>query len=139
MQKMTSLLEPDAFENDWYGWVTNQVSHIGLGVGLTFFISVVFFLMFGEMPYKVSVLSLIAAGYIAYELGVQGWQGADTVEDSVFVVGYGSSGALAAFSEMSIGSSLLSVDLIALLPFFVVAVCHVAAGALFRRTSKKLF
>ena len=25
---MTSLFEPDDFLDDWYGWLTNQVSHI---------------------------------------------------------------------------------------------------------------
>ena len=28
-------MTPDAFLNDWYGWITNQMSHALLGLALT--------------------------------------------------------------------------------------------------------
>lgn len=133
--KMTSLFDPDDFTGDWYGWMTNQASHIGLGVLLTFFLCVGLFLTFGEMPYKIAVLAVIATGYLAFEFGVQRWRGWDTIEDTVFVVGYGASGALVGFSEVTPGSAQLSVNLVDLLPYFAVASVHLLAGSLYRRQS----
>lgn len=131
--KMTSLFDSDAFENDWYGWVTNQGSHIGLGVLLTFVLCAGFFLFFGEMPFKLAVLAVIATGYLAFEVGVQGWRGIDTIEDTVFVVGYGASGALVGFSEIAPGSAHLSINLMDLLPYFAVSSLHLLTGAWQRR------
>lgn len=29
---MIEILTPDAFQNDWYGWITNQAGHFVLGL-----------------------------------------------------------------------------------------------------------
>lgn len=133
MPKQTSLLEADEFPNDWYGWATNQISHIGLGVFIVFAVCLASFGIFGEMPYKDAVYATVLFGYLAFELGVQGWREWDTVEDTTFVTFYGAGGALAGFSEIAPGDAVLSVNPIGLLPFFAVAVLHLVAGSLFRR------
>lgn len=129
---MTSLTDPDDFAGDWYGWLTNQISHIGLGVFLTFALCAVYWLINDEMPYRTSVYMVIATGYFAFEIYVQGWRGFDTVEDSVFTVGYGTSAILAAFQEINIGSPMVAVDILALLPFFIVASVHLFVGSIAR-------
>ena len=128
-----TLLEADDFANDWYGWLTNQLGHIALGVFLVFVATLFAFLHIGEMPYKVTVYALIITGYLAFELGVQRWRGWDTVEDTVFTAGYGAGGVLSGFTEVAPGDPLLAVDLLSVAPFFIMAAMHLTAGALYRR------
>lgn len=133
MRIRTSLFEADDFAGDWYGWATNQISHIALGVFLVFLICMFGFVVADEMPYKGAVYALILFGYVAFELAAQGWRGWDTVEDTVFTAGYGAGGTLAGFSEVSAGSPMVAVDVVGLAPFFTMAVVHLTAGALYRR------
>lgn len=133
MPKVTTLTEPDEFLDDWYGWLTNQISHICLGVFLAFVICAACYIAYGEMPYRLAVYGVIATGYLAFELLVQGWRGRDTIEDSVFTVGYGASAVLASFSEIRAGSPIVALDIMALLPFFAIAVLHLISGVWFRR------
>lgn len=62
-------MTPDAFLNDWYGYITNQSGHFFLGMALSLFVPV----------------WLIAAGYVAWEV-LSGWLWWDSVEDISFVV-----------------------------------------------------
>jgi hypothetical protein len=133
MPEKTTILEADDFPNDWYGWVTNQISHIGLGVFLVFVVCLSSFGLIGEMPYKNAVYALVLFGYLSFEMGVQGWREWDTLEDTAFVTFYGAGGALAGFSEVTPGDAMLTVNPLGLMPFFAVAVLHLLAGALFRR------
>ena len=129
---MVNLISPSAFLDDWYGWLTNQASHILLGIFAAFFISVGSYLAIGELPYRIDVFVVCLLGYVAFELLTQGWQGYDTVEDTVFVVGYGAGAPLAAFHELNVGYVDVSVDLRALLAFFVVSLIHLVFGVAFR-------
>lgn len=126
------LIEPDAFLDDWYGWLTNQAGHVLLGVFMAFFLCVVAFFALGELPYRIDVFAVCLIGYLAFELLTQGWQGYDTIEDTVFVVGYGCGAPLSAFHEVSAGSPDVSFDLFALTPFFVASAIHLACGVAFR-------
>lgn len=126
------LIEPSAFLDDWYGWLTNQAGHILLGVFLAFFMCMIAYFALGELPYRIDVFWVCLLGYIAFEIISQGWQGYDTVEDSVFVVAYGCGAPLSAFHEVSVGSPDVSVDLRALMAFFVVSGIHLAFGVAFR-------
>jgi len=135
MQKQTEimrLIEPSAFLNDWYGWLTNQAGHILLGLFLAFFLCVTAFFALGELPYRIDVFVVCLLGYVAFEIISQGWQGYDTIEDTVFVVAYGCGAPLAAFHELNVGSSEVSVDLLALMAFFVVSAIHLCFGVAFR-------
>jgi hypothetical protein len=129
---LTTLTEPSAFLDDWYGWLTNQAGHILLGVFIAFFMCVAAFFVMGELPYRIEVFAACLLGYAAFELFTQGWQGYDTLEDTVFVVAYGCGAPLSAFHEISAGSADVSVDLRALVAFFIMAAIHLAFGVAFR-------
>lgn len=129
---MQSLSEPEAFLDDWYGWLTNQAAHIGVGVFLVFCLCVTYWSAYGEMPDKTAVYLTILSGYVAFEIVIQGWRSFDTIEDSVFVVGYGAAAVLAGFTEVVPGSPVVAVDVLALAPFFIVAFVHLVAGSIFR-------
>lgn len=133
MREQTTILEPDDFADDWYGWLTNQVSHIGLGIFAVFFLSLACFLFVGEMPYKIAAYTVILLGYLLFEIVGQGWRGWDSMEDTAFVVAYGAGGVLSAFSEVSPGSPMVSFSLIGAAPFFFIAAAHLAAGVMYRR------
>jgi hypothetical protein len=132
MYFMTSLFEPDDFLDDWYGWLTNQVSHIGVGVKLAFLMCLGAFVVTGELPYRVDVFAVCFLGYVFFELYFQGWQGFDTVDDTVFVVAYGAGAPLYAFHEVNVGSLEVMGVLTDLIPFFAVATIHLACGVAFR-------
>ena len=133
MTRKTTILEADDFANDWYGWVTNQLGHIALGVFLVFVAALVGFLHVGEMPQKVAIYALILTGYVCFELGVQGWRGWDTIEDTVFTAGYGAGAILAGFTEIEAGQPHLAVNILGVAPFFAISALHLFAGAMYRR------
>lgn len=127
-----SLLTPDDFADDQYGWLTNQISHAALGVFLVFSLCTTHYVVAGEFPHKTHVFLLIFAAYVLFEVLVQGWRGSDTVEDTVFVVGYGASGVLASFTELEVGSSVVLVDVLTIGIFFAFAMAHLFTGLRYR-------
>ena len=130
----SNLFSPDNFKGDWYGWLTNQVSHTFLGIFLVFFASMAGFSALGEFPVKLNMLIAIGAVYILFvELYLQGWRGFDTIEDSMFVVGYGAAGPLAASFELLPGKAAIIMDLDPLVPFFYVFIAHIIAGVAWRK------
>jgi hypothetical protein len=90
------------------------------------------FVVTGELPYRVDVFAVCLLGYVFFELYFQGWQGFDTVDDTVFVVAYGAGAPLYAFHEVSVGSLEVMGVLTDLIPFFAVATIHLACGVAFR-------
>jgi hypothetical protein len=135
MQKKTyfeTLTEPSAFLNDWYGWLTNQGAHIFAGMFVAFWMCVISLFVMGELPYRVDVFAACLMGYIAFEMFFQGWRGYDTIEDTVFVVGYGAGGPLSALNEIAAGGADASINIIGLIVFFVIAPIHLAFGVAFR-------
>ena len=46
----------DRFARDWYGYLTNQFSHVGLGIFATWIVCLVAFFISSDMPYKWQVL-----------------------------------------------------------------------------------
>lgn len=138
MQGIATIFKADNFAGDWYGWATNQISHVFVGVFLVFWLCTCYFFTFGEMPYKTAVLGVMLSGYLLFEIGVQGWRGLDTIEDTVFTVGYGAAGVLSGFTEVSQGSPLVAVNVIGLAPFFAMAVAHLVAGSAARITGRAI-
>jgi hypothetical protein len=135
MQEKTyfeTLTEPGAFLDDWYGWLTNQAAHIFLGLCMAFWLCVIPHLLMGELPYRVDVFAACLIGYIAFEMFFQGWRGYDTIEDTVFVVGYGVGGPLSALNEIAAGGADASINIIGLIVFFVISPIHLAFGVVFR-------
>ncbi len=122
------IFTPDDFRDDWYGFATNQISHIGLGVVSAWLFAAGVFALYDEYPIKTGAWMLLALTYGAYELGIQNWRRWDTIEDFLFVVVYGGGGAFAGFSETAQGVRALSFDPYAPLPFFLCACAHLALG-----------
>lgn len=125
-------MTPDAFPRDWYGWLTNQVSHIGLGLFLVWATSLVAYVLAGEFPYRWGVWWLIFVTYTLHELFAQRWHGWDTVEDILFVVFYSAGGTLLAFVEFEAGLPYVIFDLVAPLPILATCICHLVVGSIVR-------
>lgn len=127
-----SLNEPDAFLDDWYGWLTNQISHIALGVFMAFIVCAAYYVAAGEFPVKSLVWLFVLMFYAGIEFFKQRFVGFDTIEDIVFVIGYGASAVLAGFAEIDPGNPYVALNVVSLLPFFAVSICHMVAGVAYR-------
>lgn len=123
--------EQDDFVDDWYGWLTNQISHFAFGIAVVFVVSVAWFMIFGEFPVKVIIWPIIAAVYMAIEW-LRGWSWGDSVEDTVFFAGYGAGGALLVFTEKTIGSPALEMSVMDVKPIFLIVCAHIVAGVFVR-------
>lgn len=127
-------INPDSFPRDGYGFTTNQFGH-AVGVGflvLVYGVTLLWFLAFGEFPYKLHIALFAGLSYFAFELYTQNWQGWDTVEDWWFVNVYGVWGPLCTFSEVTVGSADVTLNLFAPLPFVALLAVHLLAGAYVR-------
>lgn len=129
--------QPDDFRGDWYGYLTNNISHLSVGILWAWLASLVYFYVVGEYPYKLQVLIGLGLGYMAYEVIRQGWQGVDTVEDWIFFTLWGVGGSMAAFNEITPGSIWLALNPEAPLPFFLGASLHLAIGVAIRVRRKR--
>lgn len=68
-----------SFAGDLYGLLLNQVLHAAIiGLGLAWSVGRFF-------KDRLTPFLIVAIGYIAFEIGVQGWQGLDTLFDVLFV------------------------------------------------------
>lgn len=127
------LIRPSAFLNDPYGYLTNQLGHIVVGVFLVFLVNRAAFEVFGQYPYKIHVWFLIVTFYVLIvEIRMQGWRGFDTIEDTAFTCFYGAGAPLWAFSEVAAGSPIVAGNIAMLDVFFAVAALHLTIGVGYR-------
>lgn len=91
-------------------------------------------MVFGTFPYRLQVFWLILALYSLKEIGLDKWNGFDTVEDVMFFVIYGAGGTLLSFKEVSDGQSLVALDAAAVVPIFAIFAVHLLTG-IFQRWS----
>jgi hypothetical protein len=124
----TSLTTPSAYRGDWYGWATNQLGHVMIGMALACAGTVAYFMVLGEFPFKWHLFAVIGCGYLAFELTFQKWQGWDTLEDWLFVCAYGAGGAITTVTEYEIGSLVADIDLRGVAWAFALAAGHLAVG-----------
>lgn len=122
----------ERFDRDWYGYLTNQISHVGLGIFGTWIVCLIAFVISGDLPYRWQVFVGIAAVYAAKELVLDRWQGLDTIEDFLFVVVYGAGGTLVSFRQMNALSSDVVFNMFSALPFLGACAIHLLAGAFVR-------
>lgn len=125
-------IKSDDFREDWYGFATNQISHLALGVLFAWLTAIFYHWVWGEYPDKLSLVIFLAVSYLAFELITQGWNGVDTIEDWTFFAAWGACGATTAFSEIEAGSAELSLDPSAPTPFVIAASVHLGLGSLQR-------
>ena len=133
---MKQLFSPDFFRDDWYGYLTNQISHVSIGVLFTWGLCLACFLIMGELPYKFQIFTTLAGMYFLYELLFQGWQGVDTVEDWTFFSVYGVLGTVLSFNEFNIGSGLVTLSLVSPTTMFTLLTVHLLIGCLLRKFNK---
>lgn len=136
---MLNLFEPDDFRRDWYGFLTNQMSHTLLGIFIVWIMTVIGYLILGELPYRNMLFALTLVGYILYEIVFQGWRGWDTIEDTLFVAVYGAGGTLIAFTEYQYGSASVIFDIYAALPMLTLVSIHLVLGVLYRIKNNRLY
>lgn len=128
------LRRPSSFERDAYGWATNQISHVGLGMFGVWIMCLVMFAVLGEFPFRATVFVAFTAAYLFFELRAQRWKGWDTIEDVMFVCVYGAGGTLASFREFEPQGSDVVLSMMAPLPFLAATFLHLAAGITYRMT-----
>lgn len=132
MIKLIQRLFPnESFPGDWYGWLTNQISHIALGMLLAAIVSGGFYLAAGEFPVKIWAWMFCAISYAILEL-IRPGELLDSIEDWVFVAVYGSGASLLAFTEVMPGSPELVVNMSDLPMICGAAIAHLGAGAYYR-------
>lgn len=128
---MTSWLrrnfEQEAFRDDWYGWLTNQLGHIVLGLTIAYVAAMAWFGLAGEMPYKIIAWPVCLGLYVWLEW-VRGWAGWDSVEDTIFTSIYGSGGGYLLFTEVQPGSATLEFHSWSLFPAMGVILVHIVYG-----------
>lgn len=124
------VIQASNFRADAYGYITNQSGHVLIGICTAAGLCWLHLKGFGEFPYRGAVWAVMAAFYvIAVEILGQGWRGGDTIEDSIFVLGYGAGGALYTMEEAAPGGSALCGDLADIMPFIALAALHLSVGA----------
>lgn len=127
-----SLLTPDNFKDNWYGWVTNQWAHTLLGM-ILFGVIMLVTLFFGEFANRSFVWGGIAIGYIFWELVTnrtgKWW---DSVEDFIFVCVYGSGWIAFAFHEVTVGQPFFYGTALAVVPIVSLFAFHTTLGVFLR-------
>lgn len=123
------LVVPQNFRAQPYQWLTNQTSHMGLGFVLAMLTCLAHFAAFGEYPYRAAIWCMIVIGYFGWaELSMQGWRGGDTIEDTVFVCGYGAGGFLYTLREVRPGTGDFTGNIWDAALFLAVAAAHLCIG-----------
>lgn len=80
------LMTPSDYRNDPYAEATNQISHAVLGCLASLILCTVWFIIFGEMPYRAFVWIVVVLGYaVGVEAWQQRWKGWDSFADTFFV------------------------------------------------------
>jgi hypothetical protein len=122
-----SAFAQDDFARDWYGYLTNQISHIGLGIVLALATCIAWFWVFGAYPVKWAMWLAITGGYAASEV-IRGGDPWDAFEDGCFVCLYGAGGAFLVFAENQPGDTALITDIGLAVPVLGSACVHLAVG-----------
>ncbi len=131
MARFREFFAQDDFAGDAYGWLTNQISHIGLGMVAALAFSAAWYHVAGEFPLKIVAVASVAGIYVASEV-MRGWSWRDGLEDTLFMAGYGCGGAMLLFCEVTPGAPLLIVSVDDALPVVAIAAAHLVAGTRMR-------
>lgn len=126
------LNTPDGYPVDWYGYATNQVTHLAMGFASTCILSGLYFFTFGEFAEKWALWFSVALMYAIYELSAQGWNGKDTIEDWTFFSVYGAGVPIAIFTEIEPGDSMLVVNSYIVAPIIGFIFAHLVGGIVAR-------
>lgn len=93
------LNTPESYPDDPVKAATNQAAHWSVGAVLSSVVCMAWFLVFGEMPWREAVWLAVVSAYLGLiEWYRQGWKGADSLTDGIFV-GLGAALPLVALKE----------------------------------------
>jgi len=126
------LTTPSDYENDWYGYASNQTSHAALGLFFTWLVCFLSCWVSDDLPDREKVFIGIAFVYAAKEIFFDKWQGLDTVEDFTFFVVYGAGGTLYSFKQIEPFSSDVVFSILNVAPFLAMFSLHLFAGVFVR-------
>lgn len=128
-RKAKVMFSPEQFKGDWYGYITNQMAHIGFGVAIVVIMMYMHFIITGEFFTRIYAFFVILVGYACFEV-CQNGKFRDTIEDIIFVVGYGAGSALYVFKWVY--GTYVCGHTNYLLLFFFAAGSHLLLGSLKR-------
>lgn len=82
-----SLAEPSGFNDDPYGWATNQISHaMFIGFGAATFFAFLTFKAGGEwLDQRITFAVVVGVYAVIWEAAIQGWRKLDSIMDTAFV------------------------------------------------------
>lgn len=103
------LNTPDDYRADWYGELTNQLSHTFLGVMVALVWCVSAWAITGAMPIRSWVILGIGIGYLGVEILVQRWRAGDSWFDSAMVMS-GAAGVLLPLQETGVSGRVIHLD-----------------------------
>lgn len=126
------ITTPENYRRNWYGYATNQLSHMMLGFIYCSLMSSIHWGFFHEFAHKQVLFSFVAATYAAFELGTQKWRGWDTVEDWMFFALYGGGVPVLLFDEIEVGNPALTTRIDFVIPVVGIISFHLLAGIVVR-------
>lgn len=128
------LMTPDNFPNNWYKWLTNQISHCALGFALVILYCALGAHIADSFPDKWVIWVSIAVGYALIEVIQRGpfW---DSVEDFLFVVVYGA--GLTLWVIEWTGGWTFSGDMSDMAPWVFYILFHLLSGVVVRLARAK--
>lgn len=129
---LSDLSTPASFRRDWYGWATNQLAHITLGVILAALLSFANFMTIGEFAYKGILFAMVAVLFAAQQGKQWTLKPWDTFEDFVFTVVYGAGTVIIMFDEVEPGSPLIQTNIINIAPICAIVATHLFVGSVIR-------
>jgi len=123
-----TLTTPSNFQGDPYGWLTNQVSHTLLGIGLAFFSHFLFFVAMGDWPYRSMIFLILLTGYVLWELVTRSKDFWDSVEDTIFTIFWGAGASM--LSVQAVCTTLILADPIFTFAAFCLWGAHLVTGVI---------
>lgn len=137
---MSEDLKTSDNHNNWFEYAKSHLAHIMLGTLSAGVAAYVYFVTYGELPYKWALGATMIALWALYEIGTQ-WRarGWGNFEDWIFLGVYGSAGIVIVAREITVGETGLMIDLALALRVYSIPTAHLLAGVMVRvwREAKK--
>lgn len=128
------MIAPDNFRHDWYGHLTNQLGHMVLGASIVAAWCAMCVTLTGDFPAKWLIFCSVTLAYLVFEI----WQGghwADSLEDTIFVAGWGAGLCLIVF-DWQYGWVFVG-DLSRLHPWVWICIAQLTLGCILRYKSER--
>lgn len=129
---MEALKSPSDFRNDWYGYSTNQLSHILLGFLALGFVSWAGFTLTGEFAPRWLNWVITATMFLLWEISQRNAELWDRIEDWLFMAVYGAGSAALLFIEVEPGSPKIVTEITNIPPIIGIISAHLVTGIWFR-------